>query len=255
MYIKKLEEDKTVGSVSGYRYQGVYGEDAAAIARDIDGNPIIDINGNPMNLRCGTSSSYYIFQGGDAKYADLNHDGYINASDITTIGNVNPIFTGSCGPSFRYKSLWLGIYFNFRYGNDIVNMARMSLETMNDYDNQSKAVLKRWRIQGQSEPGMLPRAQLNNRFNSLGSDRFIENGSFLRLKAIILKYEFGDTMIKKLHLNNLSCYITCRNLFTVTDYQGADPDIMLNKTWDKLGYDNNYSAVTKEFTFGINVGI
>jgi TonB-dependent SusC/RagA subfamily outer membrane receptor len=251
------------GVIYGYKYQGVYLNESQTVAVGKNGNPLytIDKNGDkvPKGMSFGYPSVDYTFQAGDAKYADLNYDGNINEADVTKIGDVNPFLTGSFGPSFRYKGLWLGIFFNFRYGNDIVNIARMNLENMYSYDNQSVAVLNRWKKPytnpNEAPDDILPRALYGYGYNWLGSDRFVENGSFLRLKAITLKYEFGDAMIKKLHLNNLSCYVTCRNLFTVTDYQGADPDIMLNKTWDKLGYDNNYSAVTKEFTFGINVGI
>jgi len=208
----------------------------------------------PVAIKFGDSRDVqYTFQPGDAKYAELYLDGYINEYDLSVIANVNPILSGSGGPSFRYKGWWLGVYFNFRYGNDIINKARLSLESMNTYSNQSKAVLGRWRAPGQVAD--IPRAVLNNPYNTLGSDRFVEDGSFIRLKAITLKYDFDNSIVQKLYLNNLSCFVTCRNLFTLTNYKGADADIMLNRPWSENGYDNNYTSITKEFTFGLNIGI
>jgi hypothetical protein len=101
----------------------------------------------------------------------------------------------------------------------------------------------------------VPRALNGAGYNWLGSTRFVEDGSFIRIKAITLKYELPNAVVKRLHLSSLSCFITCRNFYTFSNYKGADPDIMLNNYWYYNGFDYNYAAKTKEFTFGINVGI
>lgn len=254
-YIRTLDYDKPIGSINGYCYKGAYVDIQNTIATDKSGNSIYSIDNQgifrPVYMK---TPNGYVFQEGDAKYADLNYDGVMDGSDITEIGNANPILTGSGGPTIRYKGWWLGVYFNFRFGNDIVNRARMDLESMYTSDNQSSAVLKRWRKSGDITD--IPRALYNKGYNFLGSDRFVENGSFLRLKAITLKHQFADVLVKKLHLSSLSCYFTCKNMFTITKYEGADPDISLyNSSWNNYGYDYNYTPQSMEFSFGLNVGI
>ena len=249
-YIRKVEANKPMGSIYGYQLKGVYIDDQDAIAKDKNGNSIYGGDGIPVYTKF---NSIYTFQGGDAKYADQNFDGIINASDIVYLGDANPYFTGSGGPSFRYKGWWLGIYFNFRLSNKIINMARMSLEDMNSKSNQSIAVLNRWRAPGMQAD--LPRACLNNPVNSLGSDRFVENGSFLRLKTITLKYQLPETFVKNLHVKGLEFYAIGSNLMTFTHYTGADPEIGLYGKGSDIGTDYNFVPRFKEFTFGVNVDL
>jgi hypothetical protein len=248
-YIRHLDLNKPTGSFYGYRYQGVYVDDEDAIARDQNGNRVYD-NAVPVYMK---SNSGLIFKGGDARYADVNYDGIINSADVVYLGNANPSFTGSAGPSLRYKGWWLGIYFNFRTNNKIINWARMDLEKMYNFDNQSTSVLQRWQKPG--DVSNIPAANLNSRENYLGSDRFMEDGSFLRLKVLTLKYQFENGLIKRLHLNNLTFYVTCRNIMTFTRYSGADPEISGYGSWQDFGYDGNFTPQYKEFIFGINIGI
>lgn len=248
-YIRKVEPNKPMGSIYGYQFKGVNLDAQDAIAKDKDGNSIYDGNGLPVYTKFQNG---YTFEIGDARYADVNHDGIINSSDIVYLGDANPYFTGSGGPSFRYKGWWVGVYFNFRLHNKIINMARMSLEDMTSKSNQSTAVLNRWRA-----PGMItdmPRACLNNPVNGLGSDRFVEDGSFLRLKAITLKYQLSETFVKKIHLHSLEVYFIGNNLLTFTHYTGADPEIWLYDQGSNLGTDNNYTPRVQTYTVGINVG-
>lgn len=214
--------------------------------------PTSDGNPSPMTFGKGTSAKYQ-FQGGDAIYQDINHDGRIDENDIQQIGNARPKITGTGGTSLQYKDWWLGFFFNFRYGNDIVNLARMDLENMYTYNNQTIAVNYRWRKDGDQTD--IPRALNNYGYNWLGSTRFVEDGSFFRLKTITLKYQIPEKIISKLHLSNLSLYITGKNVFTKSDYQGADPYISLNSTWDTYGYDDNYKAAIKQWIVGINVSL
>ncbi len=249
-YTKRLDLNTPTGSFYGYRYQGVYTDDEDAIAKDRSGNLVYDGNGTPVYMKNNVN---YIFKGGDARYADINYDGIINSADIVYLGDANPSFTGSAGPSLRYKGWWLGIYFNFRTNNKIMNLARMDLEKMYNFDNQSTTVLQRWRKPGDVTD--IPAANLNSRYNYLGSDRFMEDGSFLRLKVLTLKYQFSTGFIKKLHLNDLAFYVSCRNIMTFTHYSGADPEIAGYGGWQDFGYDGNFTPQYKEFIFGINIGI
>lgn len=247
-YVRTLELNKPIGTIKGFHSLGVYSTDQDVIARDRNGNTILN-GGTPVNMH----TSNYTFQAGDARYADQNYDGVIDASDLVSLGNSNPILTGSFGPGFRYKSWWLGCYFNFRLHNKIINMARLELEDMANANNKSSAVLNRWRAQGQVAD--IPRAMYGSPVNSLGSDRFVEDGSFLRLKALTLKYQLPLEDARKLGLSNLSAYITGRNLFTFTHYKGADPDIWLNNDWQSQGTDNNYMPAIKEVILGISFGL
>ncbi len=257
-YFKKGE----YGKIYGFKYNGVYQfidyiegiQENAPVARDAEGNVILDFEGNPspMTIAKGTSAQYQ-FRGGDAIYEDINHDGNIDENDIKLIGNVQSKLTGTGGTSLQYKNWWFGVFFNFRYGNDIVNIARMDLENMYTYNNQTTAVNNRWRKDG--DQANIPRALYGYGYNWLGSTRFVEDGSFFRLKAITLKYQVSEEIISKLHLSSLSFYITGKNLITKTNYQGADPDISLNTTWDNFGFDNNFEAAIKQWIFGINISL
>jgi TonB-dependent SusC/RagA subfamily outer membrane receptor len=245
-----INKGKTIGDLEGYKCNGVYADADATIARDAEGNILTDVNNENITT---TYKQIYTFNEGDAKYADLNYDGIINNQDITKIGNVNPVLSGSGGPSFVYKKWSLGFYFNFRIGNDIANIARMNLENMYSYNNQTTTTLRRWEYTGDITD--IPRALFNRGYNWLGSNRFIENGSFLRLKSITLQHEFSNSLIQKMHLSNLSFFIIAQNLFTITKYSGVDPDILLHGSISNFGYDTNYKPIAKEFTFGFNIGL
>jgi len=258
VYQKQLINNMSFGSIDGYVYNGVYQysdfipgvQQNAPVVRDANGNAMTDNEGNFIVL---SSFNGYQFQGGDAIYADINYDGIIDEKDVSNIGNANPKYTGSGGPSLRYKGWWLGIYFDFRFGNDIVNMTRMNLENMYGFDNQTTATANRWRKEG--EITNIPRALMNYGYNWLGSTRFVEDGSYLRLRAITLKHDFSKKIINKLHLDHLSLFVSVRNVFTLTNYNGPDPAISLNTDWQNYGFDNNYISPLQEFTFGIDIGI
>nr|WP_321410554.1 hypothetical protein [uncultured Carboxylicivirga sp.] len=231
-YQKQLINNMSYGAINGYVFNGVY--------QYSDFIELSTFNG-------------YQFTGGDAIYADIHSDGVIDENDVTTIGNANPKFTGSGGPSIRYKNWWLGIYVDFRFGNDIVNMTRMNLENMYGYDNQTAATLDRWRHEG--DVTNVPRSLLNYGYNWLGSTRFVEDGSYVRLKGVTLKYEFSKNLINKVKLEHLSLFVSARNVFTLTKYKGSDPAISLNTDWQNYGFDNNYISPLQEFTLGIDIGI
>ena len=104
-------------------------------------------------------------------------------------------------------------------------MTALNAEGMSGRDNQSKAVLSRWRVQGQNEPGLLPRAYLDNPANNLGSDRYVENGYFMRLNSIKFGYQLGQELCQKLNLQSASFSVSARKLFTFTNYSGHDPEV------------------------------
>jgi TonB-linked SusC/RagA family outer membrane protein len=254
-YLSRIQIDNPVGSFYGYRFTGVYKDEASTVAQDADGNPIMDINGNPVIMTFNYPYSNYYFQPGDAMYEDINHDGNINELDVVYLGDANPLFTGGFGPIIRYKGLTINSFFHFRYGNDIINKVRMETEKMYNYDNQSTAVLRRWRHEG-DETG-IPRALLFGGYNWLGSDRFVEDGSFLRFKNLSITYDLPASFIKKLRLAALRIGITATNLWPWTEYKGQDPEISLKSSGDKqfqFGYDNSLTPRPREITFRLSFG-
>ena len=221
-YPQKIVPGEPMGSFLGFRYLGVYASDADAIAKDANGNTMVDSKGIPIPM---TYKGTYFFKGGDARYADINHDGKIDLNDVVYIGDSNPTLTGGFGNTVRYKNLSFSFAFYYRVGYDIINMTALNAEGMNGRDNQSKAVLSRWRVQGQVEPGLLPRAYLDNPANNLGSDRYVEKGDFIRLNSIKLDYQLSSSLCQKLNLQNASLSISARKLFTITNYSGQDPEV------------------------------
>ena len=129
-------------------------------------------------------STNYYFKGGDAIYEDINGDGNINQLDIVYLGNSNPIAQGGFGLTFKYDRWSLRTNFNYRYGVDVINKARMNVENMYTNYNQSIAVNWRWRKEGDITE--IPRALYNYGYNWLGSDRYVEDASLLRLSYLQL---------------------------------------------------------------------
>ena len=236
-YMTRVEIDKPFGAIYGFRYKGVYqytdyspteipgvSGPNAPVARDAMGNVVTDDKGTakPMTFCYGTSSEYE-FKGGDAMYEDINHDGTINELDIVYLGSSLPKITGGFGIKFKFGRWTLNNQFNFRYGNKIINANRMNAEAMYNNNNQSRAVNYRWRVEG--DISEIPRALHQSGYNWLGSDRFVEDGSFLRLNYTQLSYSFPTKTIKKWGLTQLSFHISAQNVFCITKYSGADPEV------------------------------
>lgn len=258
-YLQRYQINQPLGSFYGYRYKGVYLNSDQTIARDASGNKIntYDANGNltPVQMRFSYPSIGYTFQPGDAKYEDINNDGNIDYKDIVYLGNANPILTGGFGPSFRYKSLSINAFFNFRYGNKVVNSTKMNLESMYDFDNSSTATLKRWRHpyeDASTAPSdLIPRAMYVRGYNFLGSDRYVEDGSFIRFKTLTMKYNVNKDLLKKTFIKDCSIWVTMQNLYVWTKYTGMDPEVSIGST--KLGYDTSVTPRSKEVSLGVNL--
>lgn len=245
-----IQIDNPAGSFYGYRYKGVYLNDDMLIARDETGKKIVNPNGQPVPMVYDFENTRYFFQLGDAMYEDVNHDGNINASDIVYLGNANPKFTGGFGSMISYKNFSFNSFFYFRYGNDIINRTKMYGEAMHNYDNQLKSTLRRWRRPGDETD--IPRAMMNSGYNWVGSDRFVEDGSFLRLKYITLTYRVPNKFAQKLYCKNIRMSVTANNLLTFTNYSGQDPEITIKSSDDivyTVGYDDSNTPRAKEVTF------
>lgn len=260
-YIKNLKTEKNWSSAelenflnqsiaSGKTYPVVLGTDGKVIMKD--GLPQRMV----YNYNDGVSS--YEFNGGDAMYEDINHDGQINNLDIVYLGNSLPKLSGGFGLTFFYGQWSLKARFMYRYGNKVVNAARMNLESMSSAYNQCSTVNWRWRKDGDGSDGttVLPRAMYvyddNSSYNFQGSDRFVEDGSFLRLQNLQLSYNFNKKILKRLGLNQLQIYGSVNNLFCWTKYSGVDPEISVSG-WG-VAVDSSQTPRSKSFTATINVG-
>jgi TonB-linked SusC/RagA family outer membrane protein len=240
-----------LGGFFGYEYAGVYVSDDDAIVRDENGDPVYGLNFNePLRMIMGGPSGY-VFEGGDAKYVDQNYDGKIDELDIIYLGDLNPELMGGGGFRAQYKNFILNGFLFFKAGQKIINQTRMDTEKMYNYDNQSVATNWRWRREGDETD--MPRALYNEGFNWLGSDRFVEDGSYLRFKTLSFSWLAGPKLNDKLRLRELRLFITAYNLYTWTNYSGQDPDVAPPSKPDVLPKDISKTPPSRRFMVGANI--
>ena len=281
-YTNRVQVGNAIGSIYGFRYKGVYqysyeylenyqkehglssSEYEAWINSQLaegktfpvvlgsDGKVLMTSQGHPQHVVYNYSdgSSTYSFKGGDAIYEDINHDGQINALDIVYLGNSLPKVQGGFNFTFKYGRWSLKTRFNYRFGNKVVNLARMNLENMYTTYNQCATVNYRWRKDGDITP--IPRAMYNAGYNYQASDRFVENGSFIRFNNLQLAYNFDKKVIKKLGLNQLQAYLSVNNIYCWTKYSGTDPEVSV-AGWG-VAVDDSQTPRAKSFTVTLNVG-
>ena len=282
-YLMRIQVGNPLGSIFGLRSQGVYqysyeyltdlrdenGWDVeqfrdyinntflaagktAPIAVDEDGKVLINRNGDPVRMvyNYDDGTALYTFQGGDAKYEDVNHDGQINEQDIVYLGNSNPKVNGGFGFNFNYKRWSLRTNFNYRIGFHVINKARMNLEQMFNSNNQSTAVNFRWRQDG--DVTIIPRAMYNTAYNFLGSDRYVEKASFLRMSYVQLNYNFPSKKLKSLGLNRLQASISMQNPFVWSHYSGTDPEHGAGAFG--IAEDNSQTPRSKSVTANLTIG-
>ncbi|WP_295117815.1 SusC/RagA family TonB-linked outer membrane protein [uncultured Chitinophaga sp.] len=253
-YMRLLQIDNPFGSFYGYRYKGVYTDKDATRAKGASGKPIEGPNGQQIYMRFNYPTIDYTFQPGDAIYEDINHDGNINYMDVVYLGNSNPKLSGGFGPSFNWKDkLRVSTFFNFRLKYDIINGTKMNTSNMFYFDNQSTAVLRRWRKEGDVTD--IPRAVIAGGYNWLGSDRYVENASFLRFRTITARWTFDKKFIARLKMKTLSAYMTAENLYTFTKYTGQDPEVTATGSDPfRIAYDYSMTPPAKTFTIGLVAG-
>ena len=273
--LRRVQLNNPLGAIYGFRYKGVYQYNyntfkrmtpeeraqfmaegkTAPVATNADGSLILDGNGDPLRMMFNYTNDNvgrnYRFNGGDAIYEDINHDGQINALDIVYLGSSLPKLTGGFGFSINYGDWRLSTQFTYRFGNKILNKARLHAEAMIGNDNQSQAVNYRWRKEG--DVTSIPRAMYgnNSNYNTLVSDRFVEDGSYLRMGYAQLNYTIRKKYLKWAGLNRVSLYASANNPFIITKYSGVDPDI------SQGGYDpaidNAQTPRSRSYTLGITV--
>ena len=183
---------------------------------------------------------------GDIRFKDLNHDGVINDEDRTVIGNPNPSHLFSINNSMTWRGFELSIYLQGVAGNKIFNANKIDLTGMSAAYNQLTEVLSRWNGEGTSN--VIPRAVYSDpNGNNRISDRFVESGSYLRLKTISLSYNFPLQWVKILSVESARLTLSCENVATITGYSGFDPEVGIN------GIDLSSYPVSRTFNIGFNV--
>lgn len=194
-----------------------------------------------------TEAAVYGNVPGDSKYRDVNNDGVINDQDRTTIGNGTPSLTWGLSSNFKYKNFDLDLFFNGAHGHDIYNFTR---NTIVDVVNGPE-LLNRWTPQ--NENTNVP-AFSSTDIQRANTSRFLEDGSFIRLKSLVFGYNLSESVLEKLKLSNARIYVGGQNLWTSTDYTGFDPEINSTGNSDvNNGLDLGGYPPSKTFTIGLNL--
>jgi TonB-dependent starch-binding outer membrane protein SusC len=224
-----------------------YGQTSEATSENV----VRMTTGQPLGRFWGYISEGVDPETGMLVFKDINGDGKITLNDKTYIGNPNPKFTYGMTNNFSYKGLSLSIFIQGSQGNDIYNASRMETEGMYDAKNQSTNVLDRWRRPGQIT--YMPRAT-TAKDNLVASTRFIEDGSYLRVKVVTLSYNIEAKLLKKWGIARVQPYITCQNLLTLTKYTGFDPEVnQFSNSATTQGIDWGTYPQSRSYVIGINV--
>ena len=230
-----------IGLFYGYQVEGLF--------RSLD-----DINGAPVQFgRPFEDALFATTWLGDIKYKDVNGDGVVNSDDRTVIGNPHPDFTFGFQNSFSYKNFDLSIFMQGSYGNDVFNAIGRSLTSGNrTYTNQAPSVLDYWSVENPNAGS--PRLARNDTPNINISDRYIEDGSYLRIQNVTLGYNLPNDVLTKVGVSKVKIYGSIQNLHTFTNYSGYDPEVgAYNQNALLLGVDNGRYPSPRTFTMGMNI--
>lgn len=210
--------------------------------------------GEPLGVFYGYRSLGVDPSTGDIVFDDVNKDGKITAEDRTKIGDPNPKLFGGLDNNLKWRQWNMRMFFQFSYGNEIYNGTRVYIESLKGEDNQLTTILDRWHQPGDQTE--IPRATLadpNN--NNRHSSRFIEDGSYLRLKELAISYTFPKSITNNLKLSNLKLFVSAYNLLTFTNYSGMDPEINYAGNDNlRIGTDFFTYPQSRRFMIGLNVG-
>lgn len=230
-----------VGSFYGYKTAGVFATDAQAKAAG---------NNDYLYYLDETGAKQY-FKAGDMHFVDLNKDGKIDEADKTIIGNPNPDIYGNIFGSVMWKNFTLTLGLNYSLGNDVYNYSRSVLESGTNFYNQTVAMANRWRHEGQVTD--MPRLSYGDPMgNARFSDRWIEDGSYLRLKTVNISYKVP---VKGDWIQGLTIWAEANNLFTITKYLGSDPEFSAANGVLYQGIDPGNVALSRTFTFGMKINL
>ena len=228
--VRRLIVGEPVGVFYGYRFDGIFQNEEECKQQTSSAAPI------GVGLR---------------RYKDLNGDGKVDAvNDREILGNANPKFFGGLTNTFAYKGFELNVFLQYSVGNKILNYNAMELETPTGGQNAYADMVNRWTPENPSN--IYPKATTNR--NVLVSDRFIEDGSYLKLKTLSLSYSFPKVNIK--HIQGLRIYVTGQNLLTWTKYRGYDPEVSYRGASTlESGEDFGGYPQSRTFMFGVKLDI
>lgn len=234
-YITQMNE--AANSFYGFKFAGVY---STQVEADAAGLGILDIAGNKLP-----------FQAGDAKFIDKNGDEIIDNNDRYILGSPIPELFGGINQSVAYKNWKLNALFTYSYGNEVYNYTRSQLEAGDNFYNQTELMRNRWKADGQITN--VPRVSYGDPIgNSRFSDRWIEDGSYLRLRQLSLEY---NIKVDKQIVKYIRVYGTANNLFTLSKYLGYDPEFAASTDVFKQGSDVTLEPIFKSYQFGIRIGL
>jgi TonB-dependent starch-binding outer membrane protein SusC len=190
---------------------------------------------------------------GDVRFADINNDGKIDEKDQTFIGSPHPKFTYGITNTVQFKGFDASIFLQGSYGAKIFNYLRRGLEGLeNVFQNQMATVNDRY--SANNPQGELPRFTTNNKNNNTVSDRWVEDGSYLRIQNISIGYNVPKNIIRKAYMTNLRVYLSCQNIYTFTNYSGYDPELgTFNRGITLMNVDNGHYPNPRSITIGANI--
>ncbi|HMB99508.1 MAG TPA: TonB-dependent receptor [Flavobacteriaceae bacterium] len=240
--LTQTQVGQPIGIFYGYKVEGLF--------RTID-----DLNGAPIQFGQPVGDASVVGRTwlGDIKFKDVNGDGVVDAKDRTQIGSPHPDFTFGFQNTFDYKGFNLAVFITGSYGNDIFNAIGRSLTATNlTYRNQLASVSDYWSIN--NTDATHPRYTSNSTPNIDISDRYIEDGSYLRIQNIRLGYRVPSDFLNKAGISNLNIYGSIQNVYTFTNYSGYDPEVgALNQNTLLTGVDNGRYPTPRTFTFGLDI--
>ncbi|MBN8686943.1 MAG: SusC/RagA family TonB-linked outer membrane protein [Chitinophagales bacterium] len=230
------QNNRPAASFYGYKTKGVFATTAEALS-------------SGLQVR-NADGSLRPFGGGDIRFADMNSDKIIDENDRRVLGNALPEFFGGFTNRFTYRGFGLEALFTYAKGHEVFNYVRYRLETASTTDNQLNSVLNRWRAEGQVTN--MPKATYGDPLgNSRFSDRWIEDGSYLRLRHVSLSYIIP---VKEGFVRNATVYITGTNLLTFTKYMGYDPEFSASPSVFAQGIDTGLDPLYRSATLGVKLG-
>ena len=238
-----LREGQPVGVFYGYIYDGVYQEgdefiSGSGFEQEAGGEKYRDISGRDDNNELTNTP-----------------DGQLNNDDRTIIGDPNPDFIWGLNNDFKYKNFDLNIFFQASVGNDIYNFSVMELDRLSASNNATTAALNRWTPTNTDTD--IPKVNTSRAYKP--STRWVEDGSFIRLKNIALGYNLPTVATEKLKIRSARIYVSAQNLLTFTDYTGFDPEVNYRTSGStngnrNLGLDYGSYPNAKSYTVGLNIG-
>lgn len=225
------------GLFYGYKTNGVFATEAAANEADLS---IVNKNGTTTSFRAG-----------DMIFEDVNDDHIIDENDKQIIGDPNPDFYGSLISRMTVGNLSFNAFFTYSYGNDVYNYMRYNLEAGSDYYNQSTAMLNRWTREGQVT--MQPQASIGDKMgNSRFSDRWIEDGSYFKLRTVSIDYKID---LKSDVIRGFTVSVSANNLFSLSNYLGLDPEVSPNNGVLYQGIDTGLVPASRSYLIGIKMNL